>query len=173
MSGVSLTRNTMVTGVLASIEVGVTLLDPTRTLWEIESEKPEIRQIYGHFLAPQLLEAAKSGLVAKDFNFPSAYHAVTGRSLEAVLEDIKNLEPTSTVRLAEGVHIRDDNEGCTIYTPHYNGYYTNELGRMVLESVSNLSSLSCLAEHISLDIDEIKDFIAELMVLGIVNVDHA
>jgi len=146
---------------------------PSESLWVINPDEPLIRQIYGHFLAPQLMEAVQSGLVAKDFNFPSAYHAATGRSLEAVLEDIKNLEPSSTVRLAAGVRIRDDNEGCILYTPHYNGYYANELGRKVLESVSNSSSLSFLVKHIPLDIDKIQDFISELLVLGVVDVEYA
>lgn len=173
MSDVALAQNAMVTGALASVETGVTLLDPTRKLWEIGSGKPEIRQIYGHFLAPRLMEAVKSGLVAKDFNFPSAYHAATGRSLEAVLAEIESLEPAMTVCLVEGIRIREEDEGAVVYTPHFNGYYLNHLGREVLGLAAAATTLSSLAECTLLDIDEIKDFIAELMMLGIVDVDYS
>ena len=151
----------------------VALLEPGNALWTVGDDTPIVRQIYGHFLAPRLMKAVKSGLVAKDFNFPSAYHAATDRSLETVLAEIESLEPATTVCIVEGVRIREEDEGAVVYTPHFNGYYLNHLGREVLGFAAEATALSSLAECTSLDIDEIKDFIADLMVLGIVNVDYS
>jgi hypothetical protein len=150
------------------------LREPTILLWDIKGDAPHICQIYGHFLAPRLMEAVKSSLVAKDFNFPSAYHAATGRSLEEVLEDVAGLSASSCLRVADGVRIRVESEGAVIYTPHFNGYYVNNHGVLMLELLRDAGAqLSLLVDRTPFDIDEIKDFIADLLVLGIADVVHA
>ena len=142
--------------------------------WYVDTAALAVRQIYGHFLAPRLMEAVKSGLVAKDFNFPSAYHAATGRSLEEVLQDVAGLSVYSLLRVADGVRIRPESEGAVIYTPHFNGYYVSKHGALILELLHGArTQLSLLVDRIPFDIDEIKDFVGSLLVLGIVDVQHA
>lgn len=152
--------------------LGMTV-DPSEELWNVASSTASIRQIYGHFLAPRLMEAVRSGLVAKDFNFPSAYHAATGRNLEEVLEDIALISESTRFSLSRGVRVRSEAEGVIIYTPHFNGYFANTMGALILEALRSRVQLPLVAETTGFDIDEIKDFIADLLVLGIADVEHA
>lgn len=142
---------------------------PAADRWDV-GPAPAVRQIYGHFLAPNLLEASGRGLVAKDFNFPAAYHAATGRSLEATLAEIDALTPGSRVQLACGVRVRPEDDGAVLYTPHFNGYYVNELGAELVNAACGLTRIAELSASVGLDIDATSEFVAELLLLGIVDV---
>jgi hypothetical protein len=136
----------------------------------MDTGRPEVRQIYGHFLAPCLLQASERGLVAKDFNFPAAYHAATGRSLQATLATIDALGPDSRVQLACGVRVRPEDDGAVLYTPHFNGYYVNQLGAELVDTAHRSTRIAQMSAAVGLDVVATTEFVAELLLLGILDV---
>lgn len=151
----------------------VDLRESERRLWDVAEGVPVIRQIYGHFLAPRLVEAVRSGLVAKDFNFPSAYHASTGRSLESVMQEIAALSPLTRLRIGAGVHVRSESCGAVVYTPHYNGYYVNGNGLLILKALQVPSEFARVAASLPVSVEAIKEFVGLLLLVGIAEVEHA
>jgi len=108
----------------------VSLNAPSASLWQLHENKPEIRQVYGHFLPPYHMVLVDRGLVAKDFNFPSAYHASANLSeLNELCETGEMFKPNTIVRFNDSIKLRDEKKGAIIYTPYFNGFYINKSDR--------------------------------------------
>jgi len=154
------------------IKEDTSLQRSSSSLWQLQKSKPEIRQIYGHFLPPYHMKLVK-GLVAKDFNFPSAYHAAANLSqLDELYAIGEKLAPDTTVWRNDSIKIRPERDGAIVYTPYFNGFYINKSAYEILEccngdgkvSINNISSKLGYAPG------TVINFIARALTLGLVNV---
>ena len=149
----------------------VSLNAPSASLWQLQENKPEIRQVYGHFLPPYHMELIGRGLVAKDFNFPSAYHASANLSeLNELYETGEMFKPDTIVRINDSIKIRDEKDGAIIYTPYFNGFYINTSAREILECCNGEVSIGSIIQKLRYDQETVIDFLARVLTLGLVNV---
>jgi len=141
--------------------------------WGLNAKSPDIRQIYGHFLPPQHMQIV-DGLVAKDFNFPAAYHRVI---CTCTLDELHalgtKLSADSVCIVADSVDIREESDGAILYTSYHNGFYVNDLGRKILEQCQKAVSLGSIARQLSLKCSQVLEFIARTMTIGVVQIHAA
>lgn len=142
------------------------LAQPSRSLWELSADKPEIRQIYGHFLPPMHRMKANE-LIAVDFNFPPTYHAANtrnGRGLPGVRPT-----PFTPLRISRNVRMRFERGGFVVYTPYFNGFFVNGAGARVVRQLFKRNTIAKAAEELGCDADIVGTFVTRLAALGIVD----
>jgi len=154
-----------------TLKEDVDLLKPSSSLWRLSRSKPQIKQIYGHFLPPYHRKLVR-GLVAKDFNFPAAYHAVVNSSdLDELYAIGKKLSPNTIVSISDSVKIRaEKNGGAVVYTRYFNGFYMNESAYEILKCCKDKVSVAGIVSEIGFDLETVSDFLARTLILGIINV---
>lgn len=153
-----------------TIQEDISLRCSSSSLWELESSTPEIRQIYGHFLPPYHRKLVR-GLVAKDFNFPAAYHDASGLSkLDELYEIGERIGPNTIVSLSDSIKIRPEEGGAVAYTPYFNGFYMNEPAFQILKCCVGKAKVEGIVSLLGLDLETVLKFLARALTLGIVNV---
>ena len=153
-----------------AIKEDLTLQRSSSSLWQIQKSKPEIRQIYGHFLPPYHMKLVK-GLVAKDFNFPSAYHTVANLfQLDELYMIGKKLTPATTISRNHSIKIRNERNGAIVYTPYFNGFYMNKSAYEMLEYCDGKVSINNISSELGYALETVINFIARALTLGLVNV---
>lgn len=152
------------------IEEDTSVVPEKESLWHLVSDKPEIKQIYGHFLPPIHMKKVK-GIVAVDFNFPAAYHAIDSEfsEINANLGGKIRIDSATKVRLNKSVRIRQEKNGAVVYTPYFNGFFINSVGYKMINSLSDACPLAKVAEVMKIEVDLVFVFVARLLSLGIVN----
>jgi hypothetical protein len=149
----------------------VRVWNPSTLLWRLEESKPEIRQIYGHFLPPYHMKLVNDGLVAKDFNFPAAYHTFIGLSeLNELFEIGEKLKSDTIMQLNDFIKIRVEETGAIVYTPYFNGFYVNRSAYKILECLKVKMSIDDIVSKSGYNFETVVDFLARILALGIVNV---
>jgi hypothetical protein len=153
-----------------TMQEDISLQDPSSSLWEIQKRKPEIRQIYGHFLPPSHRELVK-GLVAKDFNFPPAYYDASNMPrLHELYEIGERIGPDTIVSLSNSIKIRPEEEGGIVYTAYFNGFYVNDSAYQILKCCASKEKVEKIVSTLGIDLDTVLEFLARSLTLGIVNV---
>lgn len=150
------------------IKEDTSLWRSSSSLWGLQRSKPEIRQIYGHFLPPFHMKLVK-GLVAKDFNFPSTYHAPVSLFHLNELYEIR-LTPESVISINHSIKIRTEREGVIVYTPYFNGFYMNKSAYEILRCCDGKMSIYDIVLELGCDSESVIDFIARTLTLGLANV---
>ncbi len=152
------------------IQEDISLQDSSALLWKLKKERPDIRQIYGHFLPPVHRKLVK-GLVAKDFNFPPAAHDST---ILYGLEELYNIGdrigPDTLVSLNDSVKIRAEKSGAIAYTSYFNGFFMNESAHQILKCCACGSKVEQIVNRTGVDLETILKFLARALTLGIVHV---
>jgi hypothetical protein len=153
-----------------TIEEDISLRHSAPSLWEVKKREPEIRQVYGHFLPPAHRKLVK-GLVAKDFNFPPAYHdASNSLGLYELCEIGERLDLDTSVSVADSIQMRPEKEGAIVYTPYFNGYYVNESAYQILKHCANKVNVESIVIMSGLRVECVLEFLARALTLGIVDV---
>lgn len=153
-----------------AIQEDMMLRDPSLSLWKVEENEPEIRQIYGHFLPPFHRELGR-GLVAKDFNFPPASHDTSGLyKLDELHEIGERIGPNTIVSLNDSIKIRPEEGGAIAYTPYFNGFYMNETAYRIIRCCAGKAKVEDIVTQLVLDLETVLKFLARALTLGIVNV---
>lgn len=153
-----------------TIKADLTLFDPSPVLWEIDEAEPEIRQIYGHFLPPAHRRFDR-GHVAKDFNFPPAYHDSSNlRRLTEGSEIEYGITCNSIVSLCDSIKIRAEGEGAIVYTPYFNGFYVNNRAYTILKYCQNKVTVDSIITKSGFDPEIIIEFLTRTLALDIINV---
>jgi len=155
-----------------SIEQDAKLNSSSSLLWKFGSKKPEVRQIYGHFLPPSHMEVVKKiGLVAKDFNFPAAYHAhQTKESLKRLYTIGKEISENTIVSINNRIKVRQDGDGAIVYTPYFNGFYLNKLAYEIIASCEKKTKVKNIAKKLGVALESIVEFLTRIFTLEIINV---
>lgn len=154
------------------IKEDVSTLSSSKTLWEISKDKPEIKQIYGHFLPPLHKKMVK-GLVAIDFNFPASYHSIDkedSKYLNKYYNDRFQLSPHEKFHINKSVRIRPDPNGAIVYTSYFNGFFINEIGYRIIKRLSDNISIAKIYEELNCDKKSFMEFVSRLLALGILHV---
>lgn len=139
-------------------------------LWDLQRNRPEIRQIYGHFLPPYHMKLV-NGLVAKDFNFPSTYHAPANLfQLNELYRIGEKLTLEAIVSINHSIKIRTETEGAVVYTPYSNGFYMNKSAYEIFKCCNDGMSIGEIAFELGYDPRSVIDFVARVLTLGLINV---
>ena len=151
----------------------IKLVPSSRDLWNVDDLDPYIKQIYGHFLSPQHMQYV-SGLIAKDFNFPAAYHKPQKEYLlsELVEKYVASLNGAE-ISIKKDVSIRLEDNGGVIYTAYHNGYFTNLIGASILENLKLDTTLQVIRGKYSGLKKGLDHFIAKLFILDIIDLRNA
>jgi hypothetical protein len=153
-----------------AVEEDVALHKPSRSLWRVSRSEPEIRQIYGHFLPPYHRLLVKS-LVAKDFNFPAAYHAAVNLSrLKQLYRIGERLDPETTIAVNHGIRVRIEEHGAIVYTPYFNGFYMNREAVEIWNCLEDGMSILSTATKLGLPLKTVTALITRMLMLGLVDV---
>lgn len=153
-----------------TIQEDLRLQDSSPSLWQIQKREPEIRQIYGHFLPPCHRKLV-GVLVAKDFNFPPAYHDASNvLRLRELYEIGGRIGQDTIVSLDTSIKIRPEEEGAVVYTPYFNGFYVNDSAYQILRCCASEKRIEKIASASGIDLDAVLEFLARALTLGIVNV---
>lgn len=153
-----------------TIREDISLRSPSSSLWEFEKIKPEIRQIYGHFLPPSHRKFVR-GLVAKDFNFPPAYHNVPdSHGLNEQYKDGERITADTIISINNALKIRAEREGAIVYTPYFNGFYMNQSAYQILKRCEHGTPVKNIMSTLELDPKSVLEFLARALTLGIINV---
>jgi hypothetical protein len=156
-----------------SIKEDLNLQNSSSSLWELANNKPEIRQIYGHFLPPVHRKFVR-GLVAKDFNFPPASHDTSGLcNSDELFESGDRISSNTIVLLNDSIKIRPEKDGAIVYTPYFNGFYMNETAYQIIRFCVRKTIVDDIVSQSSLDLETVSKFLARALILGIVNVCDA
>lgn len=148
----------------------VSLRTPSKSIWKFQKCKPEIKQIYGHYLPPYHTILVK-GLVAKDFNFPAPYHATVNLSkLNELFAVGEKLSPETIVSKNGFVKIREEKDGAIVYTSYFNGFYMNKSAFEILKCCKDKVSINSIASKLGYDVRIVMEFIARALMLGIIDV---
>lgn len=140
------------------------------SLWDLKNEEPVIKQIFGHFLPPNHMKIAK-GLVAKDFNFPSAYHASeNGYDLDDLYEIGRKIDSNTIVCQDDSIKIRPEKHGAIAYTPYYNGFFINKSGYEIIKLCRNDIALKEINPKVENEMDTIIEFVARAITLELLHV---
>jgi hypothetical protein len=152
-----------------TIEEDIRLQDSSSLQWDIQNDGPEIKQIFGHFLPPAHRMLVK-GLVAKDFNFPPAYHKCSNAfNIEQLYELGENIDGDIIVSLNDLVRIRDEREGAIVYTPYFNGFYLNAIACDILKCCEKHIRVAAIASKLDMDVEVVSKFISRAITLELVN----
>jgi len=153
------------------IEEDISIASSTEALWQVTSSKPEIKQIYGHFLPPIHMKRV-NGIVAVDFNFPPAYHKPDSEIgvINASLDGQILIDSTTKVYINKSIRIRPEKDGAVVYTCYFNGFFINTIGYEIINYLSNGYPIAKVAKETKYDINLISNFVARLLALGIVQV---
>lgn len=158
----SLTKNVM--------DEDVSLRESSSMLWELKNDKPEIRQVYGHFLPPNYMKLVDNGLVAKDFNFPAAYHSAVSLRLNQIYMAGEKLTAGTAVQINGSIKMRTEKDGAIVYTPYFNGFYLNNKAYEILKCCQKKTSIDEIASKLGCDVDTVREFLVRALILGIVDV---
>lgn len=155
-----------------TLKKDIRMKDPCHKIWNYRSSKPEIRQIYGHFLPPYHMKIVKgTGLVAKDFNFPSAHHSVAELSQLCILYGQgEKIKKDTVVSINDSIKIREEKNGAIIYTPYFNGFFLNKAAWKILNYCREKITIGKITLNLGYTIDIVSDFIARALTLGIIDV---
>jgi hypothetical protein len=153
-----------------AVREDVSLQRPSDALWKFQKGKPEIKQIYGHYLPPHHMKLVK-GLVAKDFNFPAPYHATVDLSkLNELYAVGEKLTPESVVSMSGSIKMREEKDGAIVYTSYFNGFYMNRSAYEILKCCKDKVPINSIASKLGYDIRTIMEFLARALMLGLVDV---
>lgn len=155
-----------------TIREDISLCNSSKVLWQLHSDEPDIKQIYGHFLPP-LHRNLVEGLIAKDFNFPSAYHAA--KNLNKLLELYAKrfeLRPECIISLNPSVKLRIEEKGAVVYTQYFNGYYVNQLAYEILKCCEDEISVMDVASKSGYQLNSVKDFLTRILILGLIDASN-
>lgn len=143
------------------------------SLWNLEDECPQIRQIFGHFLPPHHMQMVE-GLVAKDFNFPAAYHRAAIACTLAKLHALgAELSEDTVVTVDSAIEVRKETGGAVLYTPYHNGFFVNSIGHQILEKCRTAVPVRSIVEQLSLECSQVIEFLARALTIGLVQVHEA
>lgn len=113
-----------------------------------------------------------NGLVAKDFNFPAAYHRAKGGGADNICALDQDCSESSFFLLDDSVKVRREGEGAVLYTSYHNGFYVNGAGMRILDLCREGMSVREIIEKLSLDCSRVLEFLARALTIGVVQV-HA
>ena len=156
-----------------SINDDVVLLDSSPLLWDINTEVPEIRQIFGHFLPVEHRKLIRD-MIAKDFNFPPAYHDDSNTTDTIENNDIlPEIDPETIVEINHKEKIREDGDGAVLYTSYFNGFYMNKSAYQVLKCCTDIVKVKDIVSSTGIGLDIVLKFLRKAQTLGILNVNLA
>jgi hypothetical protein len=152
-----------------TLKEDISLCASSKTLWQLDENEPDIKQIYGHFLPP-LHRNLVEGIVAKDFNFPAAYHAANNlnKLIELYVKHFE-LKPSNIISLNPSIKIRKEKERAVVYTQYFNGYIVNKPAYKLLKCCEDEISVMDVASKSGYRLDLVKEFLTRALMLGLIN----
>jgi hypothetical protein len=159
--------------------------------WELDDEFPDLKQIYGDYLSPFHLIYLKITLPNKFENtifvtdlHPRSHHDTNGYLRSKIFAnelglqylhkkevDVQKLLTGETVRLNKKVKVRDDKQGCVLYTPYHNGYFLNTKGRKIIKMLQKGTNIKEIQQKLGSH-EKILAFICRLVLMDIATVDN-
>jgi len=117
------------------------------------------------------------GLVAKDFAFPAdavipkmKSLSIDGSMMEQLYAAGEKIKAESFVAIDGSTKIRPERRGAVVYTSYFSGFYVNEAAYKILKLCNDKVRVEQIASELGYSVDEIIDFLARTLALGIVNV---